>query len=247
MPAEAPPGGIGATARPPFHLLETLLWRRRSGFFLRQRHVGRLQASARHFERPLDLEQLHHTLDSLDQALRPQDHPRQRVRLLADASGAVEAQATPFPCGGRQRWTAVLDDRPVDSRDPFLRHKTTCRTVYDQALQRWPRADEVLLFNERGELTESTRANLVLERNGEWFTPPLECGLLPGTYREELLARGRLREAVLPIERLAQADSILLINSLRGFIRVTLEDASGSRGIGDGTVHCTASGSSSST
>jgi para-aminobenzoate synthetase/4-amino-4-deoxychorismate lyase len=101
-----------------------------------------------------------------------------------------------------------------------LYHKTTNRTAYDQARARHPGCDEVLMWNRRGELTETTRANLVLNLPGGLFTPAASCGLLAGTYRAALLERGRVREAVLPVDAFHQATGVFLVNSVRGWIRV---------------------------
>jgi len=73
-----------------------------------------------------------------------------------------------------------------------------------------------------GEVTESTRANLAVRRAGVWRTPPVECGLLAGTYRAELLARGEIREERLALSDLRSAEEIRLFNSLRGWVRVKL-------------------------
>lgn len=207
-----------------FRLLETLLWRSKSGFFLEQRHLDRLLGSARHFGWKLEETVVRDHLASAERRFRAGTSPparplRKRVRLLADRYGEIELQATDWPCAGRQTWTLAVDDRPVDSTDDFLRHKTTRRQVYDDALARHPDADDVLLWNERRELTESTRANLVVKVDGSWLTPALLSGLLPGTYRAELLARGRLQEAVMLRDLLYAADEVFLINSVRGFIR----------------------------
>ena len=64
----------------------------------------------------------------------------------------------------------------------------------------------MLLVNERGELTESTIANLVVRLDGALWTPPLDSGLLPGVLRADLLARGEIRERVLRPEDLARAE-----------------------------------------
>ncbi len=82
----------------------------------------------------------------------------------------------------------------------------------------------MLLWNREGELTESTVANLVLEIDGELLTPPISCGLLPGTLRAELLAQGRIKERVLTRTALREADAVYLVNSLRGWIRTHLSD-----------------------
>jgi branched-subunit amino acid aminotransferase/4-amino-4-deoxychorismate lyase len=83
----------------------------------------------------------------------------------------------------------------------------------------------VILWNERGELTESTRANVCVRCGDAWYTPPVECGLLPGVMRAELLREGRIREARLTLAGLHAADEIALINSVRGWMQATLADA----------------------
>lgn len=229
--AEAHTKALVLTAgRPAIELLETLRWRPRSGFFLRAGHLDRLVASATYFDLP-GASRLRAaaeaTLDRLDARLRSDGADRQRVRLRyvpsADPADGLRVDAEPFPCVGRRPWTLAVDSaHPVDPDDVFLFHKTTRRAVYEDAAARHPDADDVLLVNRRGELTESTRANLVVRRHDRLLTPPLESGLLPGVYRQALLARGRLHEAVLRPADLATADAIFLVNSLRGWTRCRL-------------------------
>ena len=87
--------------------------------------------------------------------------------------------------------------------------------MYDQARQQYPDLDEVLLWNERGELTEFCTANLVVEQNGQWYTPPVECGLLGGTFRQWLLQQGKVQERVLLKSDLEHCSRIFLVNSVR--------------------------------
>lgn len=230
---------ILTASRPQFDLLETLVWRPRRGFLLLDRHLERLRASAAFFGRPCDTARV---IAALEQAIREHvgpdldaDRPRPgrpeagqhgpgrwRVRLIVAPNGRPSVTAVPFPCAGRETWSVALDDRPVASDDPFLFHKTTHRPRYEQAQARRPDVDEVLLFNEHGELTESCRANLVLRFGDRFVTPPQRCGLLAGTYRAELLARGRLEERILHTSDLARADAVLLVNAVRGFVRARL-------------------------
>jgi para-aminobenzoate synthetase/4-amino-4-deoxychorismate lyase len=86
--------------------------------------------------------------------------------------------------------------QPVDSKDLFLYHKTTQRKRYQNALAAAPGSDDVLLWNEAEEVTESSIGNLVVEMDGELYTPPLSCGLLPGVFREWLLRQGAVKERV---------------------------------------------------
>ncbi len=72
------------------------------------------------------------------------------------------------------------------------------------------------MYNERGEITETTTANVVVSHQGRWVTPPLSCGLLPGTMRRRLLDEGRIVEQVLTVDDVRDSE-IYLINSLRGW------------------------------
>ena len=90
--------------------------------------------------------------------------------------------------------------------------------MYERALQAVPIGDEVILYNESGEITEFCIGNIVVEREGKRWTPPVECGLLPGTLRAELLAQQRVEERVLYAEDVERAERIFLINSVRGLV-----------------------------
>jgi para-aminobenzoate synthetase/4-amino-4-deoxychorismate lyase len=111
---------------------------------------------------------------------------------------------------------------PIDSRDPFLFHKTTQRGVFEKARKDSPACEDVLLFNEQDELTEFTIGNLVVEREGKLFTPPVSCGLLPGTFRAFLLESGQVAEARLPVGRLNECTKIFRVNSVREWEEVTI-------------------------
>ena len=106
---------------------------------------------------------------------------------------------------------------PIDPSDVFLWHKTTNRAVYDRA--RLPDCDDVILWNPAGEVTETTIANLVVEDadSGRRVTPPIVCGLLPGTFRAELLETGEVDEARVTVEQLRRAPRFWLVNSVRGW------------------------------
>jgi para-aminobenzoate synthetase/4-amino-4-deoxychorismate lyase len=111
---------------------------------------------------------------------------------------------------------------PVEPSDPFLFHKTTNRRTYDTA--RLPGLDDTLLWTPDGDLTESTIANLVVEMDGRRVTPPVACGLLPGTFRAELLAMGEIVEGRVRLEDLRRASQVWLVNSVRGWRRAMLVD-----------------------
>jgi para-aminobenzoate synthetase/4-amino-4-deoxychorismate lyase len=109
----------------------------------------------------------------------------------------------------------AIDPEPIDASSPFLFHKTTRRAVYDDRMARHPHAEDVLLINEAGEITESTVANVAVKLSGSWFTPPVEAGCLPGVYRKVLLEDGKLAERPIHLSDLNHCEGIALVNSVR--------------------------------
>ena len=204
---------------PTFQLLETLRWDPAEGYYLLERHLQRLSRSAVYFDFMIDRD---HLADRLQKATGGFSQETHKVRLLVDSEGTVEIEALSLVVDERP-WSLALARQPVDRRNRFLFHKTTHREVYDSRKKAFPDHDDVVLWNEEGEVTESTLANLVLRLDGELITPPLNSGLLPGTLREELLAERTIREAVVLREDLARAEEIFLINSVRGWISATLD------------------------
>lgn len=197
---------------PDFALLETIGWIPSEGYLWLDRHLRRLMESAAYFSRPVDPERVRQALASLADRLPPRPH---RVRLLVPAHGEPVAESQPLT-ESKNPYRIRLARRPVQSQDPFLYHKTTHRRVYERALAASPGEDDVLLWNEKGEITESCIANVAVERDGELLTPPVPCGLLPGIYRSLLLEQGKIREAILRVEDLQPTSRIFLMNSVRG-------------------------------
>lgn len=193
-----------------FSLLEAMLWEPGAGFFLMDSHLSRLVRSAEFFKRPLDVAEVRGRLEVAATDFTP---GMRKVRLEIDPQGEVRIESESIEASDTISYAVA--ENPVTASDPFLQHKTSQRAVYDRALSQHPQADDVVLFNERGELTETCRANLVLDMGGQKWTPRQDCGLLPGTFREFLLERGEIEEAVLPLSAMEEADDVFLINSVR--------------------------------
>ncbi len=223
-------------------LLETL--RIRDGqILLLDEHLERLCGSALLRGWPAPLGALRQAVSHA----RATPLPDARLRLLLDPQGTCSCELIPeqgpaprlYPpptteLDRQLSWwatlptlRAILCQTRVDSRDPQLYCKSTARARY-QAAQKQAQelgADEALLLNERGELTEGCNANLALLTEGGWVTPRLGCGLLEGTLRRHLLRRGDipLRTGVLLPEQLGRVHALALFNSVRGWRRVELQ------------------------
>jgi para-aminobenzoate synthetase/4-amino-4-deoxychorismate lyase len=116
----------------------------------------------------------------------------------------------------------ALDDVPQDPRDVFLFHKTSRRERYEEARRRHPDSEDVVLVNDRGEVTESTIANVAVRLGGRWVTPPIDSGLLPGIGRAVALEEGTLTEAPVTIEDVGSSEELALISDTRGWRRAVL-------------------------
>ena len=133
-------------------------------------------------------------------------------------------QVLDLPPSVSGHWEVPIDAVPVQSENEFLFHKTTNRDVYEQARARFPDSPDVLLWNERGEITETTTGNLVVEIGSELYTPPVTCGLLPGTFRRNLLEQRKITEKVIHRSDMNEVSSMWMINSLRGWVPLRINE-----------------------
>jgi len=208
--------------QPDFSLLETLLWEPDKGYFLLEYHLRRLRDSAEYFDFLLDAERVTETLE--DMVFVFDKNKSYKVRLMLSKGGSISCQPQSIDPVLRQAQQIMqaqqptllrLSPTPVHSDDPFLYHKTTYRRVYETARENCPDCDDVILYNERGEVTETTVANIVIRQGGKLITPPVSCGLLAGTFRSWLLDQGEITEQVIPLDSLARSEEIYVINSVR--------------------------------
>lgn len=203
--------------RPEFKLLESILWTPSDGFFLFEEHLGRLADSGEYFGFAIEIDEIRKELERIVSSF-PQR--ASKIRLTVNRLGELDIEGIPveFP----EAVQIAIATNPIHRDDVFLYHKTTHRHVYDNARRGHIDCDDVLLWNEKGEVTETTTANVVLESKGELFTPPISCGLLPGTFRKSLHAKGVIEERVIAVAELEEYDSLYLINSVRKWRKATL-------------------------
>lgn len=202
-----------------FDLLETLLWAGPAGYALLDYHLRRLAGSAGYFGYAADPGKIRDALSGVAAGLPPGPH---RVRLRVSRQGGIRCEATRLEPAALRFGEVVLAREPIDRRDVFLYHKTTRRRVYEEAVRSSPGYGDVLLFNEDGEVTETTIANLAVAIEGVLWTPPVRCGVLPGTQRAWLLDQGRLRERVLRVQDVLASPDVFLLNAVRGMHKVQI-------------------------
>ncbi len=157
---------------------------------------------------------------------------RLRIQLSATQAGratlivtAVEAPAS------RSAMSAVVVPWVRNERSPLAGLKATCYADSLLALE-WAQAggaDEALLADTRGRLSEGSLSNVFVSLDGErLLTPALSTGALPGICREQLLEWSRddtssgravpIDEVELPVDALTRVREGFLTNSLRGVV-----------------------------
>jgi para-aminobenzoate synthetase/4-amino-4-deoxychorismate lyase len=202
-----------------FTLIESLLFEKDSGYFLLERHLNRLAHSAHYFGFKIDHGAVRMCLEKCSHAIS--ESSKVRLLLSRDGSVAVEVDTLVSSTSCPTSWITFAD-QTVDSSNRFLYHKTSNREMYRVELEKKPNCVDVIFLNEKGEVTEGAYNNIVIRKGGILLTPPITCGLLPGTMREQLLETGEVSEEVIMPVDVEQADEIYLINSVRKWRRVRL-------------------------
>ena len=189
----------------------------RSGSSRLNRHLARAERTCSALGFAFDRAEVLQALDDLDKG-------DLRVRLTIARDGGVSVTSAPYtPLPEGAVWCVSVSKHRLDADAESLRVKTTARALYDQTRADLPEGvDEVIFANQRSEVCEGTITNIFADFGEGLVTPPVSSGLLPGILREELLETGRSVEAVVPLERLKDAQKLYVGNSLRGLIPARL-------------------------
>jgi len=204
--------------RPDFELLETMRLDPVEGIENLDRHLQRLTGSADYFGFHFDEEEIR---EAVEKSVASAPPATGRVRLTLRKDGTVQVATTPL-ASEPDVVRVAIDDVPQDRGDVFVFHKTSLRARFEEARRRHPDTDDVVLVNDRGEVTESTIANVAVRVAGRWVTPPVEAGSLPGIGRAVALEAGRLTEAPITIDDVRSSDEVALISDTRGWRRAVV-------------------------
>jgi para-aminobenzoate synthetase/4-amino-4-deoxychorismate lyase len=200
-----------------FNLFESLLLEE-GEYFLLERHLERLSRSADYFSFEITESDVRQSLAELATS---HSENQLKVKIEFDKSGKFRISSEKISADNEVRRVA-LASKPVDSSNRFLFHKTTHRDFYMSELNQRHDCDDIIFWNERGEITESSIANIVVRIGDKLYTPPIESGLLAGTYRAQLIVEGSIRERVISIDDLRCASELFLINSVRKWMPAKL-------------------------
>jgi branched-chain amino acid aminotransferase len=154
----------------------------------------------------------------------------------------IVAQPLSLPSAAkyRQGYRAVILPPSVcaEATLPRIKSLSYLPSVLARAAAKRARADEGLLRNSRGQVTEGATSNLFTVRRGKLLTPPVDSGLLPGITRAAVLEIAQpigvsAREVALGPQDLWAADECFLTNSIIEIMPVTRIDG---RPVGTGRI-----------
>lgn len=204
-----------------FYIFTTLAYKRGTFYSLKE-HRERMRSSALELGFLWSDSEWEKEILDLRSRLSRMEGNSFRIRIRLHRNGKIYSEQNPmasFPKSGR----VLVSKKRIDSKNLFLYHKTNIRELYSSAFSYALSGNymDMIFLNEKGNLTEGCIHSVFLQKNGEWFTPNLEHGLLPGVARKKWIRRLHAQETSISEEDLRMAEKIILVNSLRGLRPVT--------------------------
>lgn len=198
---------------PKFDLISTGLVHQGRLLFIEE-HLNRLQEASRYFDFPFKKEEAHYQVESLCQSFDVDTDYRLKFSLSKD--GELKFDHSPLIDLSDSFCQARLVEQlyPLDSPYTFF------KTSYRPHLSIGPH--EQIYYNHEGQLLETSIGNLVVKINNQLYTPPVQLGILNGIYRQHLIAQKEVKEKVLTLDDLKQAQAIYACNAVRGLYELSI-------------------------
>ncbi|MCX8092848.1 MAG: bifunctional anthranilate synthase component I family protein/class IV aminotransferase [Candidatus Goldbacteria bacterium] len=200
-----------------FKIFESILYKKGKGVFLLDEHLDRMETACMYFGFKFNKIKVLEEVVKVTKKIK--DFDEYKIRIFVDLHGNVTTDTEKI-IKKQKILKIMISDENVNSDNIFLRYKTTKREFYDRKLKEAKEKgfDEVVFFNEKGQLTECATSNIFILKDGVMYTPPVYCGLLDGALRRTLLITQpqKYKEKILYKEDLINADKIFICNSVRG-------------------------------
>ena len=213
---------------PRFDLIETMGYSPKDGIKFKDDHLERLEKSATYFSFSYDQKYINEQLERHIEYIKSNDVESFKIRVLLSKRGNISVTSEVVSLIDYDELpVVVLSKNNIDSQDTIYFHKTSLREFFVSEFIKYHAETgcfDVLFVNEKGELTEGSFTNLIIEKDGVYYTPPVACGLLPGIFRQQFLKDKSIKtqEVILRPEDLITADQVYLCNSVRGLIPVQI-------------------------
>lgn len=176
------------------------------------RHMRRALNSARRNDQPYPNEDLIRRVVAETIAANP--YSIGRLRLLFSAEGSI--------CATHQEYVEIQRAAnlgihnlvesvsvPVDKSFPYTRNLQLLADAKGAGF------DDFILVSPDGHITESAIANLIFQIEGQWITPPLSDGVLPGVMRALLVEKNGVIVRRIEATQLDEIQAGFLVSSLK--------------------------------
>lgn len=137
-----------------------------------------------------------------------------RLRILFGDNGTLLAThqeyleiAKPAHLGVIQRGQAGIGI--VEKRYPYTENLNLLKEAQSAGF------DDYLLINHEGKVSETAIANLVFQIDGQWVTPPLSDGVLPGVMRALLVEKAGVLVRQIDAGQVPKIESGFVVSSLK--------------------------------
>lgn len=195
-----------------FKLIETMKVKNRR-IYLKQLHLKRIKKAAKKFGFKIN-NKLNNLIPKYDSCI---------MRILMDKSGQLKIEYKKI--NDIKTNIIKLAKNKTNTNNIFLYYKTTNRMWYSETMSKIGENkifDEVYM-NQKNQITEGARSNIIIKKKDIYYTPSLNCGLLNGCFRQFIIKKLNVIEKDLYIDDLKNADKIFCLNSIRGIFEVELK------------------------
>ena len=197
-------------------LIETFMWDPEKGAPDIDLHLERMCKSAANLKFKFEISEIKQKI------VKIKSQSRLRCRLTLRFDGKINLTTAPL-IPNSKNWILGLSETILNSSDPWLLHKSSNRALYDAERANLPDGiDEFIYLNERNEVCEGTITNIFVKKAGQWLTPPLSSGCLPGVLRRKKIEDGSCKVKIVTFSDLHDAEKIIVGNALRGEIEAVL-------------------------
>ena len=207
---------IYSNIRENLELIETFMWDPEKGAPDIDLHLERMCKSAANLKFKFEISEIKQKI------VKIKSQSRLRCRLTLRFDGKINLTTAPL-IPNSKNWILGLSETILNSSDPWLLHKSSNRALYDAERAKLPDGiDEFIYLNERNEVCEGTITNIFVKKAGQWLTPPLSSGCLPGVLRRKKIEDGSCKVKIITFSDLHNAEKIIVGNALRGEIEAVL-------------------------
>ena len=207
---------IYSNIRENLELIETFMWDPEKGAPDIDLHLERMCKSAANLKFKFEISEIKQKI------VKIKSQSRLRCRLTLRFDGKINLTTAPL-IPNSKNWILGLSETILNSSDPWLLHKSSNSALYDAERAKLPDGiDEFIYLNERNEVCEGTITNIFVKKAGQWLTPPLSSGCLPGVLRRKKIEDGSCQVKIVTFSDLHDAEKIIVGNALRGEIEAVL-------------------------